>query len=531
MPWKTSDVDSHKKGLTDAQKKKWVSIANSALASCIKGGGSDATCAPKAIRIANSKVSTNEQYSFITNLQTGYTVEKAKRNKRDHIVVPVVMMVEGVHEGNRGKVFHSIDELGKIPESWNGMPIVINHPCDEDGVAVSANDPEILESAGIGNIFGTFVEGTKLKAKAWLDELKLQEISVDLYNKITEGEPLEVSVGVFSDEQEEEGVWHDEKYTKIAHNHRPDHLALLPEAVGACSLADGCGLGVNQNETDMEIKTFVEDSKLQETLLGFNKEGFLLSHIGDYKSVGYRERMDAVYNALRGMDKEGKYHYLEEMYDKELIYNESSNDGSKLYKQSYKFESGKIELVGEPVEVHKKVDFVANNSINLNSKEVKMEKNPCPACVEKVNALITNKDSDFEEADREWLDTLSEAQLDKIAPKVVEKEVEKLVEVEVNKLTPEQKAALAFGERQLKERRERYIKGIQANNKELWPEEKLKSLDDDMLERIHNSVVKEEEAAVGDYSLLGVNARQRTVSENDEKPLLPTGFGMKKDEK
>ncbi len=61
MPWQVSDVDKHRKGLTPAQKKKWVSIANDALAQCIKNGGSDKTCAPKAIRIANSKFSEGEE--------------------------------------------------------------------------------------------------------------------------------------------------------------------------------------------------------------------------------------------------------------------------------------------------------------------------------------------------------------------------------------------------------------------------------------------------------------------------------------
>lgn len=55
MPWTVKDVESKKKGLTPEQKKKWVSIANSVYKECIAKGGSDKTCAPKAIRIANSK--------------------------------------------------------------------------------------------------------------------------------------------------------------------------------------------------------------------------------------------------------------------------------------------------------------------------------------------------------------------------------------------------------------------------------------------------------------------------------------------
>jgi hypothetical protein len=55
VPWTVADVESKKKGLTPEQKKKWVNIANAILKDCIAKGGTDKTCAPKAIRIANSK--------------------------------------------------------------------------------------------------------------------------------------------------------------------------------------------------------------------------------------------------------------------------------------------------------------------------------------------------------------------------------------------------------------------------------------------------------------------------------------------
>jgi len=56
MPWSVKDVDKHKKGLTSAQKKKWVSVANGVYKECMKTG-SDKTCAARAIRVANSKFS------------------------------------------------------------------------------------------------------------------------------------------------------------------------------------------------------------------------------------------------------------------------------------------------------------------------------------------------------------------------------------------------------------------------------------------------------------------------------------------
>src|SRR5262245_45405506 len=54
MPWKTSDVEGHIKGLSDHQKAIWVAVANRALEACLKNGGNDASCAPKAIRQANA---------------------------------------------------------------------------------------------------------------------------------------------------------------------------------------------------------------------------------------------------------------------------------------------------------------------------------------------------------------------------------------------------------------------------------------------------------------------------------------------
>lgn len=60
MPWKISDVDTHKKGLTDNQKEAWVKIANGILSECQKKGGTD--CEGRAIRIANTMaVKTKEE--------------------------------------------------------------------------------------------------------------------------------------------------------------------------------------------------------------------------------------------------------------------------------------------------------------------------------------------------------------------------------------------------------------------------------------------------------------------------------------
>jgi hypothetical protein len=106
------------------------------------------------------------------------------------------------------------------------------------------------------------MKGSKLVAEAWLDISKLESISPESYAAIIAKEIMEVSVGVFNDELEEEGEWNGESYTAIASNHRPDHLALLPTQVGACSTEDGCGIRANsKSKTEGEENDMLNVNK------------------------------------------------------------------------------------------------------------------------------------------------------------------------------------------------------------------------------------------------------------------------------
>ena len=538
MPWKIEDVPKFKKGLSKKQSAQWVRIANSVLAACIKKGGNDKTCAPKAIKQANSVViNTNmEQYaSYLMNSQElEYEITFATHQDKAHLVVPVTMMVEGVHNGSQGAVLHEIGELGKFPESWNGIPVVIYHP-EKDGVPISANYPDIIDKEIVGRVYNTNVDGDKLKAEVWLDEDRLNSISAETLEAVNNMKAVEISLGMFTENEMEEGKFGDEDYVAIAHNHRPDHLAILPDQIGACSIADGCGLGANKKKDMIQIDFKLKGADLLSVFQRVTKEGYKLSEIGNHAEEGYNERMQMVYDKLRSLEipNSSIYYYLEEMYDDYLIYTKSGDNDRTMYKQTYKIESGKVEFVGEPIEVHKKVEYVVNSRFTRtkfstnNKNEKKMAKeNDCPKCLEKINALIANKESKFDEADRELLLTLEETVLDKLAPVV--KEIEKVVEktVEVNKLTPEDQAALNYGKKQLAENRSKMIKGIQANTaKGILTDEKLKVMDDDTLEAIYKSVKKDEEV---NYELNGGVVNHTS---NGEEPLYPAGVEVETEKK
>ena len=132
MPWTTDeDVSKHKAGLTKKQSAQWRRIANSVLKAEMKKGKDEKEAAASAIKQANGVVMNNNKDSYATyktKQVLDYEVKLTVHNEKPHLVVPVVMMVEGVHNGSQGPLFHSIAELGKFPESWNGIPVVIYHP-------------------------------------------------------------------------------------------------------------------------------------------------------------------------------------------------------------------------------------------------------------------------------------------------------------------------------------------------------------------------------------------------------------------
>lgn len=154
-----------------------------------------------------------------------------------NLVAPITMMVMGVHHGSHGPILHLKETLEASVARWNRIPVVVNHPEDQDGSYVSVKEtPEAV----IGHVRGARMDGTKLKAEAVITS---QDPEVRALVQTVK----EVSVAVFSEDIASEGVWNGEMYYHIAQNHRPDHLALLPEAVGACSWKDGCGIRANVN--------------------------------------------------------------------------------------------------------------------------------------------------------------------------------------------------------------------------------------------------------------------------------------------
>jgi hypothetical protein len=255
-----------------------------------------------------------------------------------------------------------------------------------------------------------------LKAEAWIDEQRLLAVSPSTCERLKQGEVIEVSVGVFNEEEQREGNWNDEHYAAIARNHRPDHLALLPDDQGACSVEDGCGIRSNKKggQNEMSKKDEMKSEKLE----------FLTSLLAN-QDMDYKELVYDLQRKLDGWDNNDKVHYLQAVYDDYIIYQvRRVNDGSEeFYKQTYEVneDEGTIEFVERPERVQKRVEFISTQkkSVFSNLKQfltMSKKKEDKPCCPEKVDQLIVNKATRWEEDDREALNQLDEATIDKMFP-------------------------------------------------------------------------------------------------------------------
>jgi len=469
-----------------------------------------------------------------------YTIRDEEHQGQKHIVVPVAMIVEGIMSGSHGPLLHLADEFGRFVGAWNGIPVTIQHP-QEDGIPVTANSPSVIDNQTVGRIYNARMEGPKLMAEAWISIPCIQQVSPSTLALIQSQFPMEVSIGVFTEDELTPGTWNGENYIGIARSHRPDHLALLPGGVGACSVAAGCGLRTNENKEIDDLSSAAEINNLPDSAFAYiepggtkdaqgktiprslrhfpvhdaaharnalarmsespfgpkakkkimaacKKFGIQVSmneqfseggetelaetnvtenitgtdglgnttvnkitytnitvpetlesttkrlvkegHFVVQGDQGFRQVMDALQTKLDRMDDDVKFHFLQEVFPDYCIYDVRGRNGpysgAGLYKRNYTVATdGTIDFSGEPIPVRREVSYVANSQQGGNKIMADEVKKPC--CPEKVNVLIANEHTPYQETDREWLSSLDAVRIDQLVVMAEYKEPEKEV--------------------------------------------------------------------------------------------------------
>lgn len=176
------------------------------------------------------------------NLASG--VRRETLRGRSYLVALLTSIVPGVLPGSKGPLLYREKHIANSVPKWDGIPITVYHPVSPMGDHLSAKDKGVLDRQGVGHLRNSRFDG-KLRHEAWIDEERVKAVDPRVHATLLRGEPMEVSTGLYTTNVEGSGTHNGRGYTHEAVDYRPDHMALLPDQVGACSNQDGCGLLVN----------------------------------------------------------------------------------------------------------------------------------------------------------------------------------------------------------------------------------------------------------------------------------------------
>ncbi len=442
------------------------------------------------------------------------------------INVPVVMMVEGVHHGSGGPIMHTSAGLEASVEQWNGKPVVIYHPQDSEGNYISAESEGVVH---VGVISNTRWDSGKLKADLILNTLIMASASPKAVEYIVKGRPIDVSIGAYPINENISGEWNGETYIATTIAYEPDHLAILPGEVGACSWDDGCGIRVNSKQDNKPKMKGGQMFNVKESIKELLDNGHVINVIQGNAEQGYREKMDKLYTLVNSLDSDMYYHYVEDMFNDYVIYRRESKGTprteSRWYKQDYEVvEDQSIQFMGEPERVLKQVEYKPvqiNEQNNKTKGETEMNK------AERVAALIANKG--FSKCDEQMLLQASEEQLsvfeqsgkpktEELNDSIVTTYVGKKSKEQIIELLPESiRESVKQGMLLYAEKRNATIEKIMTNSGTVWTKEELEVMSDSMLEKVSKTTV-----APTDYSAAG-GQRTPSTQKGIEEPLYPVG--------
>lgn len=172
------------------------------------------------------------QFQRITMNMVAEDTSYKTMDGKQYLVVPTVMLTEGVHAGSQGPLLYLNEHISKNPESWNHKPTVVYHPV-QNGLGVSACTPDVIERQGCGLLMNTRFDD-KLRTESWLDEAKTDKVDPRILPAIRNKQVLNGSTGLWHELKPEAGKWNSQDYLGIVTNMLPDHWAILPDQPGAC---------------------------------------------------------------------------------------------------------------------------------------------------------------------------------------------------------------------------------------------------------------------------------------------------------
>ena len=248
------------------------------------------------------------------------------------------------------------EELKASAASLEGKPAPAGHPKDGDGRFISALNGSALLNAYIGSVCTnarheggrTLVDivVNEAQAKAHPDGVKLVE-RLDAAINGDNSDPIHVSTGLLCKMLTANGESGGKKYTRIATGIQYDHLAILLNERGAGTPEDGVGMFLNADGDEVDVETVeVNEQAIDRRFEGVT--GWLRRLLGN-SDLSFEQ----IYDGLRAALPDGAW--PREVFARYCIY---MSQDDRLYQQDYTVDSsGSVALVGQPVEVIRKVEY------------------------------------------------------------------------------------------------------------------------------------------------------------------------------
>jgi len=353
-------------------------------------------------------------------------IRQAKFNDRDHLVISVVALMEGVVWPSNASApeYVSAKCLQQVPASWNGRPCVPDHPEN------SANEPSILEGEAFGQVFNSTYKDGKLLMEAWLDIARckaLKGLPEKVLKRAQAGKPIEVSVGAFVQLEKKEGEFNGKKYKAEWVLAIPDHLAMLPEGtIGACSNEMGCGAPRSARVHVLEETGFRAACEHEQDEEPEDEHRSLRERFKALFSFNQRDNADGMSDGelrrkLRQLTRDVEPGFLDvdDVWHADMTYMYTcvTEDKWRLYTRSFAQEGVTVSLGDDRQEVQPRVTFepVAASSCGCGGTEhttcgceASVEETQMKTKAERISALIAHKGTKFTETDRPKLEALSE---------------------------------------------------------------------------------------------------------------------------
>ncbi len=449
-------------------------------------------------------------HSFLENAAKA-KVREEFLDGRKYIVVPTVMIVEGVHNGSQGPVYYAGEDLSGWTVSWNHKPAVVYHPKANKGGRATASDPVVMAKSQVGFVLNTgFDEKTgKLRTETWLDVEKTDRVDPRILRSVRAGRPVEVSTGLTATliENTTEETFNGKKYKYRATKLQADHLAILPDQVGACSIAAGAGLLVENaegswdaNETAVKTVTAVLDQHYSEMYLANDapvENGLSMTEISG--------QLKDYLRAAHGEPGRDWYGYIHDLYPSTFIYSDSSG---RTFAQAYSVKGNKVSVSGEPTPVNRIYKYADASGKVIDNAAVPPSPTPVEEDTmtkkEKIDALIANQV--FLENERAQLETWPEPLLLKIshekatpttpaptpapAPAVVAPVVNAQFEDVLKSAPPAMRNMLVKGMETYLANKANQVKVILATPNCAFTEDVLNAMDDKTLDGIFQMIAK-----------------------------------------